>query len=433
MSPLESRKNYLTACTRCSSCKWVPVVKSERFAHICPSVVHGRFHAYSASGMLINGYSLLNGTVAYGESLNESVYSCSMCGGCDVACKTNFADLVEPLDSLYALREKIASENQQPQALKNIAKHLQALGNPLGLPPERRGEWMAGTGLGRDVNGPASVLLHVGDDAFDASRWPQLHHVVDLLRRQGLSVAAGGVQEPDCGALAFDIGERQLAEILARKTVAWIQASGARHVITCSDAAFSAFRNIYPRLGVALDGVRIQHISEWLAEHPSAPAPGKPQDIVTYHDSCKLGRLSEPYQPWTGEWVTELNSLPVRTQAPPTRFGLGGVYEAPRQALAAAGVQVVEMERIREASFCCGAAGGADACQPGFAATAGRHRLEEAMATGANTLVTSCSQCSRHLGRLASEDGLALRVVTLVDYLSERSTTEQPIAAGAHA
>ena len=432
MSSLESRKNYLSSCSRCSSCKWVPVVKSERFAHICPSIVHGRFHAYSASGMLINGYSLLQGTVEYSDTLNDSIYSCSMCGGCDVNCKTNFADLIEPLDSLYALREKIASENQQPQALKTIAKHLRELGNPLGMPPQRRGEWMTGTGLDRAASGPASVLLHVGDDAFDESRWPQLHHVVDLLRQHGLSVTAGGAQEPDCGALAFDIGERQLAQTLARETLAWIKASGAKHVITCSDAAFSAFRSIYPRLGVALEGVRVQHISEWLAEHPTPPAQQRAPDVVTYHDSCKLGRLSEPYQPWSGEWATELNSLPVRTAASPTRFGLGGVYDAPRQALAAAGTQVVEMERNREASFCCGAAGGADACQPGFAATAGRHRLEEAMATGASTLVTSCSNCSRHLGRLASEDGLALRVVTLVDYLRERATTEQPADIGAN-
>jgi Fe-S oxidoreductase len=433
MSSLESRKNYLSSCSRCSSCKWVPVVKSERFAHICPSVVHGRFHAYSASGMLINGYSLLNGTVGYDNTLNDSIFSCSMCGGCDVACKTNFADLVEPLDSLYALREKIVSEDQQPQALKTVAKHLRDLGNPLGVPPAQRGRWMEGTGLGHAGSGPASVLLHVGDDAFDESRWPQLHHVVDLLRQQGLSVVAGGMQEPDCGALAFDIGERQLAETLARKTVAWIEASGAKHLITCSDAAFSAFRNIYPRLGVALDGVRIQHISEWLAEHPSPPVGEQAEAVVTYHDSCKLGRLSEPYQPWTGEWVTQLNSLPTRTQSPTTRFGVGGVYDAPRQALAAAGAKVVEMERIREASFCCGAAGGAELSQPGFADTAGRHRLEEALATGANTLVTSCSQCSRHLGRIASEDRLALRVVTLVDYLRERSTTAQPTAIGVSA
>jgi Fe-S oxidoreductase len=433
MSSLESRKNYLTACTRCSSCKWVPVVKSERFAHICPSVVHGRFHAYSASGMLINGYSLLNNTVAYDDSLNDSIYSCTMCGGCDVACKTNFADLVEPLDSLYALREDIASAGKHPEALKTIAQHLRAVGNPLGLPPERRGQWMASSALGRDGRGANAVLLHVGDDAFDESRWPQLHFVVGLLQKRGLSVAVGGEQEPDCGALAFDIGERQLAETLARQTIAWVKASGAKHLITCSDAALSAFRNTYPRLGVALDGVRVQHISEWLAENPSRSAEAPAQEVVTYHDSCKLGRLSEPYQAWTGEWVTKLNSLPVRVNAPPTRFGVGGVYDAPRKALAAVGTQVVEMERNRESAFCCGAAAGADVCQPEFAATAGRHRLEEALATGANTLVTSCSQCSRHLGRLAAEDGLAMRVVTLVDYLRERATTPKNETTGASA
>lgn len=427
---LESRKKYLADCNRCSSCKWVPVVKSERFAHICPSVVHGHFHAYSASGMLINGYSLLEGTVDCSDTLIDSIYSCSMCGGCDVNCKTNYADLIEPLDSLYALREKMADDGRQPEELKALAKHLREVGNPRGEPPAQRGDWLAAAGLSGAPRGSATVLLHVGDDAFDESRWPQLRYVAGLLQQADVKFAAAGADEPDCGALAFDIGERQLAESLARQTLAWIKASGATQVITCSDASFAAFRNIYPRLGVSLDGIRIQHISQWLAARQQHLSPDQAPDVVTYHDGCKLGRLSEPFVPWKGQWTTTMNSLPMRTDPTPIRFGVGGEYEAPRKVLAAVGAQVVEMERNREAAFCCGAGGGAEACKPAFAATAGRHRLEEAMATGASTMVTSCSQCSRHLGRLAAEDGLPLRVVTLVDYLRERATTEQKPSTG---
>lgn len=428
---LESRKKYLADCNRCSSCKWVPVVKSERFAHICPSVVHGRFHAYSASGMLINGYSLLEGTVEYSDALIDTIYSCSMCGGCDVNCKTNYADLIEPLDSLYALREKIADDARQPEALKTLARHLRDTGNPLGAAPARRGDWLAAAGLsGGEQRGASPVLLHVGDDAFDESRWPQLRYVAGLLQRAGVRFAVAGAEEPDCGALAFEIGERQLAASLARKTVAWIKASGAAQVITCSDAAFAAFRSLYPRLGVSLEGLRIQHISQWMAAREQHPGAGQAPEIVTYHDGCRLGRLSEPFEPWTGRWTTALNSLPLRTDATPIRFGVGGEYEAPRKVLAAAGAQVIEMERNREAAFCCGAGGGAEACKPAFAATAGRHRLEEALATGAGTMVTSCSQCSRHLGRLAEADGLPMRVVTLLDYVRERATRDHRPSIG---
>jgi Fe-S oxidoreductase len=431
---LEERKKLISNCMRCSTCKWVPAIQSERFAHICPSAEYGKFHAYSASGMLINGYSLLEGTVPYTDAMVDSIYTCTLCGGCDVACKGNFADLVDPLDSMYALRERLASDGMVPPELKQQVQHLREVGNPLGLPPERRGAWCQGLPLSRSLSGRQGVLLHVGDAAFDEAQWPQLRYLTELLAAAGVHFAVGGADEPDSGALAFDIGYQDVATTLARQTVAWIQAQGARHIVTCSDAAFAAFRAVYPRLGVSLDGVRVQHITEWLAEHDAGAAAVAPEEVVTYHDACRLGRLSEPYEPWSGTWSIEFNSLPLRVPEIETRFGNGGVYDAPRQVLAAAGVKIVEMERTREVTYCCGAGAGAETAKPDFAVQTARRRLDEAMATGAATVVTSCGQCSRHLNRVASEDGLPLRVVTLTEFLRERasktvSSTRQESAA----
>ena len=419
---LEERKEYLSHCTRCSSCKWVPSIKSERFAHICPSAEYGEFHAYSASGMLINGYSLLAGTVPYTETLVDTIYTCTMCGGCDVGCKLYFSDLVEPLDSMYALRERLAADGKVPAKLQQLAEHLRKVGNRFGLPAARRGDWCQGLNLPSRGTDEAAVLLHVGDAAFDETQWAALRHVVDRLRSSGVQVVASGADEPDCGALAFEIGYQDVAAMFARRTVDWLRTSGARQVITCSDAAFAAFRAIYPRLGLSLDGLQVQHISEWLAEHSETVLTKAPtEEVVTYHDSCHLGRLSEPYVPWSGTWEVHLNSLPVRTPAAETRLGTQGVYDAPRQALAATGARIVEMERTRESAYCCGAGAGADVAKPEFAAHAAGRRLEEAMATGASTLVTSCGQCSRHLGLVAAEQGVSMRVITLSEFVRERA------------
>jgi len=419
---LEERKKYLAHCSRCSSCKWVPSIKSERFAHICPSAEYGEFHAYSASGMLINGYSLLAGTVPYSETLVDSIYTCTMCGGCDVGCKIYFSDLVEPLDSMYALRERLAADGKVPVKLQQLVDHLRKVGNRFGLPAARRGDWCQGLNLPSRGTDESAVLLHVGDAAFDATQWPALRHVVDRLKSAGVQVVVSGADEPDCGALAFEIGYQDVAATLANRTIDWLRASGVHQVITCSDAAFAAFRGIYPRLGLSLDGIKVQHISEWLAEHSEAiTIDAAAEEVVTYHDSCHLGRLSDPYVPWKGTWEVHLNSLAVRTPAAETRLGTKGVYEAPRQVLAATGARIVEMERTRESTYCCGAGAGADVAKPEFAAYAAGRRLEEAMETGASTLVTSCGQCSRHLGRVAAEQGVSIRVVTLSEFVRERT------------
>jgi heterodisulfide reductase subunit D len=85
-------------CTRCAYCKWIPfdLVKSWRFARGCPSIEYGSFHSYSAGGRLITALSLMDGRSTVTEAVKRSVFTCNMCGSCDVACKMCRYDM-EPL------------------------------------------------------------------------------------------------------------------------------------------------------------------------------------------------------------------------------------------------------------------------------------------------------------------------------------------------
>lgn len=424
---LESLHDKVGSCTRCTFCKWVPEVRSEAFATICPSAEYGGFFSHTAGGKLISAYALLHGRIEYTPAFVENVYSCSMCGGCDTSCKTLFAEFVEPLNSLYALRRKITTDGHAPEPLREMLAHLRTSGNAWGLPQAMRAEWLAGVDVKRTATHQAPVLLHVGDAAFDREEWPHLRHVVGELKRHNVDFAVGATEEPDTGGLAFDIGDQALAAELARRTLAWIEKSKARTLITYSDTAFSAFRNIYPRLALALDGVRVLHISQWLADHAAEPAQEQVRDVVTYHDSCRLGRLGEEYQPWHGETVLVYNSLPARQPEGTLGLGVEGVYDAPRRLLEAANAQIVEMERTREIAFCCGAGGGGRQASPAFARAAARSRLKEAESTGAQILVTSCTACSRHLQEVAADERVPIKVVGLVEYLHSRQTAPAPL------
>ena len=94
---------------------------------------------------------------------------------------------------------------------------------------------------------------------------------------------------------------------------------------------------------------------------------GNDLEQVTFHDPCYLGRHN-------------------------------GVYEAPRDALAKAGMTLLEMDLSRSDSFCCGAGGGQmwKEEEEGEAAV-NITRFEQAEATGAQTVAVGCPFCARML------------------------------------
>jgi Fe-S oxidoreductase len=119
--------------------------------------------------------------------------------------------------------------------------------------------------------------------------------------------------------------------------------------------------------------------------------PGKNWNMkVTYHDPCLLGRLSEPYVPWSGE----IKAYGFHDPPKQWRRGTNGVYEAPRHVLRAIlGIELVEMTRNEENAFCCGGGGGVPAAFPRFALWTAKDRIDEARSTGAQAIVSSCPLC----------------------------------------
>ena len=83
------------------------------------------------------------------------------------------------------------------------------------------------------------------------------------------------------------------------------------------------------------------------------------------------------------------------------------------------GVGLVEMERIREWSWCCGAGGGVWEAYPDFAEWSAKERIEEAEATGAEALVTSCGWCERNLRDAASESGLKIKIYDVTELVAQ--------------
>ena len=100
----------------------------------------------------------------------------------------------------------------------------------------------------------------------------------------------------------------------------------------------------------------------------------------------------------------------------PERYGVNGVYEPPRNILKSIpGIELVEMERIREHSWCCGAGGGVIDAYPDFALSTAKERIEEAKSTGAEAMATACPWCIRNFRDAVEKYGYNFPVYDVID------------------
>lgn len=420
LTALNSLKTDMEKCFRCSLCKMVPLptVKNPEFTDACPASRLYHFHGYSGSGKQIMALSLLDGRIEADSAMAQIVFACTTCGYCDVACK--FIMDAERHQVNMALREHLVHAGLFSDAHKKVVDTLKVHKNC--------GAWADGLGLPVLPEQKADILLFAGCGHGDDQVARKLAR---LLVHAGLDVGYLGDAEPCCGLPAYWCGFSKDFSKVAASTSALINSLGVKTVVAASGSCLGAFRSKYPEYASAPEA-EVVHATELLArliDEGSLSLPKALKAKLTYHDPCYLGRQSEPPAEWEGEEKIALGVMTYTDPPKPINFGTEGVYEPPRKILEKIpGVEFVEMYRIREYSFCCGAGGGVVEAYPELARSAAMHRLEEARDVGAEKLVTACAHCRAHLIN-AQEDtehkaDEKLPVVDIVDLVYQAAGLE---------
>jgi Fe-S oxidoreductase len=418
---LEDYQNEIYWCGRCNYCKWVsaPLMKSYRFSKICPSIEDGNFHAYSCSGKLHLAWGLLKGRVDYTDKMLDAVYRCTMCGACEANCRVTMGNMISNNQILHALRIRCVEDGQVLPEHMFMLENMKREDNPFGEPKAERGYWAEGLGLKDATKEKVEVLFHVGCRySYDEGLRDTIRGMATLLKEADVDFGITGREESCCGIRAFDLGFKGEMEKYADDMASRVSSSGATKLVTpCADG-YSAFKYYYPWVGLKLD-VEVLHITEYIEHLMKAEKLQFTKELpikVTYHDPCHLGRLGEEYKPWDGEWVEVLGHMPVSEPRKPLRSGENGVYEAPRNVLKGIpGLELVEMERNRVSTWCCGSGAGSLEAFPGFAYRTAMERIEEAKTTGAEALVTSCPWCERTFKDALREHDEIFEIYDIVD------------------
>jgi Fe-S oxidoreductase len=394
------------------------MVKGYKYVSICPSIERYQFHAYSGGGRLNVALSLIQGRTQYSERLLHIIYNCQLCGGCDVSCK--YAMDMEVLEPLLHFRIRAVEDGYVHPALQEAIEDLRKTGRMVRGKRADVGRWIEQFDLKDASKGSVEILYHFGcRTLYDERMWKVALAGINLFKKAGINVGVFR-EEVCCGGRACKMGFREESLAQARRFLEGLRISRAKILVTACAECYHAFSVLYVKLGVPLEA-RIVHLTEFLAgllESKELRAKGTINKAVTYHDPCHLGRLGEPFGGWTGREIEGH----IRLFDPPRVFRRGtyGVYDPPRKVLGMIpGLRLLEMPRRKEYAWCCGAGGGVKESNPDFALWTANRRIEEAISTGAEAIVTSCPGCELNFRDALSRSGIGLEVYDVAEILND--------------
>ena len=321
---------------------------------------------------------------------SEDIWRCSTCGRCPKHCPRG----VKQIESGVALR-KIATDNDifpGPIApIRTVSVGLMGEGNPFNDERSKRGDWADGLSVkpfkeGMDVLYFSCCYL---------SYAPRLKQVAAataaILNKAGVSFGILGTKESCCGESIRKTGNEELYRKLAKDNIKAFVDAGVKKILVSSPHSYHTFKNEYPEFMVHFEVV---HISEYLNELITSGRLKLTKEYakkVTYHDPCYAGRHN-------------------------------GIFDQPRQTLnAVSGLDLVEMPDNRENSLCCGGGGGRIWVETPKLERFSDLRVNQAVAVGAEVLVTSCPYCITNFedSRLTLPEGTVLEIKDITEIIQE--------------
>jgi len=322
----------------------------------------------------------------------DALWSCTTCRACQEICPAS----IEHVNKIVDMRRNmVLMEGEFPgEEVMAAMEQTEVNGNPLGLGYASRGDWAEDVGIKTLAEDPdVDILYFVGCYAsFDKRNIEIAKSFVKLCQAAGIKVGILGKEEKCCGEPMRKMGNEYLYQSLALENVELIKGYGVKKVVTSCPHCFNTLAKDYRELDFDVEVENYTVFLENLLKSGQLKLNSEGLSC-TYHDSCYLGRHND-------------------------------IYDTPRNLVAAAGGQVVEMGKNRAEAFCCSAGGGRIMAEEKLGDRINIKRVEMAVETGAPTLLSNCPFCLTMF-----EDGIKgadvedkLNAKDIAEVLAERLT-----------
>ena len=269
-------------------------------------------------------------SLIYDVVTTDVIWDCTNCRACMEHCPM----FIEHIPKIVEMRRNLVMwQGDMPGEAQMAFTNMERNYNPWGVGWANRAQWLTERNVRDLVNllpedgGEFEYLLYAGCAVSFDDRYKRVGEaLVRVLHEAGVSFGYLGTEEYCCGDSARRLGNEYLYQTLAQQNIESFNNYGVKKIIVVCPHGYNALKNEYPQLG---GNYEVYHYTEFLAQliAQGKIKPGKLGAKATYHDSCFLGRHNN-------------------------------VYDAPRQVLQSAGVNITEIEQAKQFGFCCGAGGG---------------------------------------------------------------------------
>ena len=324
----------------------------------------------------------------------ETLWSCTACSACVRVCPVR----IDPLTLITDMRRNRVGEGALSGTAATALRRMQSSGNPWGLPVAERANWAEGLAVPTAKENPQfEVLYWVGcAGSYDRRAQRVSRAVVKLLQHANVNFAILGREEKCTGESARRLGDEFLFQELAQANIATLAKYNVRKILTQCPHCLNSLLKDYSQFGGNYELIHHTQFLEQLLAEGRLKVEGDASETITYHDPCYLARVN-------------------------------GIHQAPRNVLKAGSgqsgspaIDLREMPRNREKTFCCGAGGGRMWMEEDPKKRVCSVRATEALATGAKTVAVGCPFCLTMM-----TDGVAVRtestrVLDAAEILAER-------------
>lgn len=299
----------------------------------------------------------------------EEIWACTTCRNCEDQCPV----MNEHVDKIIDLRRYLVlTEGKMNSDAQRAITNIERQGNPWGLNRKERGDWREGredihvlTVKEMEKSGEEfEYLFFVGSmGSYDNRSQKIAQSFARIMNVAGISFAILGNKEKNSGDTPRRLGNEFLFQELANANIETFQKHNVKKIVTMDPHAYNTLKNEYPEFGLEAEVYHhTELLDQWIKEG-KIKFTKELNEVITYHDSCYLGRYND-------------------------------VYDPPREILKAIpGVKLVEAGRNRENAMCCGAGGGMMWTEENTGTRINIARTEQLLETKPTMIGSGCPYC----------------------------------------